>query len=129
MPTDDKKTQITHFMNKDHIKQIIVQEDLINLIPQMDHLALIHSAFINNPYNLVNGVLSNNRADDQRGRLDTPIVNQQKENFKEKIKKFKNNPTIANFAEIDIPPEHFFSYNVPLSFKKKCQGVRIFKRF
>lgn len=44
---------------------------------------------------MVHGTIDNQRADDQRGKLDNLIINQQNQNYKERIKNFHDNKTLS----------------------------------
>ena len=59
MPKEERKIVLQDFLNKDHIKKVIIENDLINKTGPKNrdgHFGkLIHAAVSNNPHNLVYG--------------------------------------------------------------------------
>ena len=71
IPIEERKAQLEYFLNKKHVQNKFLKNNLINVTLRTEHFSLIHCAFIDNPYNLVHGLVSSKRADNQRVRFVT----------------------------------------------------------
>ncbi len=92
------KEQLDGYVNKPHIKEIIIQKELAK--PENNHGKVLHGSIANNPHNLVDGPSA--RIDDPRGGIDQRILNQQSPEYKAKFEDLKNEPTLENLG--NLPP-------------------------
>ena len=93
---DDRKKIINEYLNREHIKDIIIGKGLINyeFRGRKDHGLLIAASFVNNPNNLVYGPGYNRKGKPHRGnekkdKKDIELAALQSNDHKEKIRVFE----------------------------------------
>ena len=84
---EDRKKVLNNYLNKDHIKSVIIKNDLINKTYLGTHGKLIHAAVSNNPHNLVYGPGKDLTSNKHRGRdpgekKDVEILDKQTTDYK-----------------------------------------------
>jgi hypothetical protein len=88
---------IEKFINTPLKKNVIISKNLIEKYDQGD---IINAAIINNPNNLVFGLVQSLRLNNYKGKIDKELLLNQNNNFQKAVKIFVNNRSLANFANI-----------------------------
>lgn len=103
-PIEDQKQKLESYLNLPHIKQPILDNNLVNNNPGPDdnHGRVIHAAISNNPHNLVHGPKHELRGDDPESGKDNEILNAQPENYQAAYKTYdgNDNKTLEDFGKL-----------------------------
>jgi hypothetical protein len=113
---DERKKVLENFLNKDHVKNVIINRGLINKTgPGCNHGKLIHAAVVNNPNNLVYGPGYDTNGKALRGKepgnnKDTEILEKQTDDYKKSNENYEKDKSLKTFGE--LPP------TTPVNFKQ-----------
>lgn len=107
------KESVEEYVNKQHIKTVIIKNKLIVKRQKGDHGKVIHASISNNPHNFVRGPTGAKRGDDPKQKVDAKILSRQSNEYQQAAKPFldkNSSPTLKQFG--DLPR------TVPVQFTK-----------
>ena len=97
-PESDQIDQLNNYVNKPHIRQLIIDKDLTS--GKKDHGRVIYASIANNPHNLVYGPSGEYRGADPGGMKDNELYNAQSPEYKNDVQTYEENRNLDTFGNI-----------------------------
>lgn len=97
-PEQEQIDKLNTYVNKPHIRSIIIEKDLTN--PKKNPGKVIVAAIANNPNNYVYGPSSEHRGSDPGGSRDDELLGAQSPEYKNDVGTYEANKSLDTFGNI-----------------------------